>query len=84
MSDLTTIKVSARTQDRLREQTAGYRTMDGYLDHLLDQEERRRKVEALRGAIQATSVADLASWQAESDAWEHASSRGCHGELSGR
>jgi len=73
MSDVTTIKVSAGVRDRLRAQAVGYRTMDEYLDHLLSMEDRRRKVASLRAAIAATSAEGMASWRAESKAWESAS-----------
>jgi hypothetical protein len=66
----TTVKVKERTRDRLKAGAQGFRTMDGYLNYLLDQDQRRRDTEALKRAIEATSPQDMTSWQAEAEAWE--------------
>ncbi|MDR1767056.1 MAG: hypothetical protein LBR32_01245 [Propionibacteriaceae bacterium] len=75
MTTATTIKVSTRVRDRIKAQAGAFRSMDEYLDQLMDAEERRQMVAALRRAVQQTSDDELRAWQDESDAWEQASLR---------
>jgi len=69
----TTIKVSSATHRRLKAGARPYRSINDYLDHLLGLEERQRMIEAMRQAVSATGTQQMASWRAESDAWEAAS-----------
>ena len=66
----TTIKVSQETHGRLKAGARPYRSINDYIDHLLSLEERQRMVEAMRQAIAATTEEQMASWRAESQAWE--------------
>jgi len=66
----TTIKVSQSTHRQLKAGAQPYRSIDDYITHLLRLEQRQRMVEALRQAIQGTPPDQLASWRAESSAWE--------------
>ncbi len=73
----TTIKVSNEVRDRLKTQAAAaHRTLGEHLAHLADLGERSERFVALRAAIAATEPTDIASYRAETTAWdriEHAS-----------
>jgi len=66
----TTIKVSQSTHRRLKVGSKQYRSIDNYLNHLLEVEERQSMIESMRRAMAATPPDQMASWRAESDAWE--------------
>lgn len=67
----TTIKVSAEVRDRLKLQAAAaHRTLGQHLAHLADLNDRRSRFVALKQAIDATSSEALASYRAETEAWE--------------
>jgi len=66
----TTIKVSQATHRQLKAGAQPYRSIDDYINHLLRMEERQRMIDSMRQAILATTPDQLASWRAESDAWE--------------
>lgn len=73
MTELTTIKVTGETRDRLKAQARGEElSLGDYLAKLADDAERDRRWAKLRAAVVATPPADLASWREETDAWEHA------------
>jgi len=74
----TTIKVSQATHRRLKVGSKQYRSIEDYLLHLLEVEERQSMIESMRQAVLATPPEQLASWRAESDAWETTSLSDIH------
>lgn len=67
----TTIKVSDELRDRLKEQAArDGLTLGAHLTHLADAEDRRRRLDRLKSAIDASSSVDAGSYAAETDDWE--------------
>ena len=68
----TTIKVTRATHRRLKAGAQPYRSINDYLEHLINLEERQRMVEEMRQAIAATSPEQIASWRSESRQWETA------------
>jgi len=67
----TTIKVSDELRDRLKAQAAeAGLTLGAHLAVLADLADRRQRINAVNAAIKATSRADLASYEAETRAWE--------------
>src|SRR6478609_5761402 len=62
----TTIKVSDDLRDRLKEQAArDGLTLGAHLAHLADAEDRRRRLQSLKHAIERTAAADKQSHAAE-------------------
>lgn len=69
----TTIKVSNELRDRLKALAATENlTLGEFLARLVDAEDRRRRLASLRAAIESTSADELASYRAETEAWERA------------
>lgn len=67
----TTIKVSDELRDRLKEQAArDGLTLGAHLANLADAEDRRRRLDLLKSAIDASSSADAGSYAAETADWE--------------
>ena len=67
----TTIKVSAELRDRLKEQAArDGLTLGAHLANLADAEDRRRRLDLLKSALDASSSADAGSYAAETADWE--------------
>ena len=66
----TTVKVSKMTHERLKAGAGAYRSMNDYLEYLLRLDERRQMIDAMRQAIANTPTDQMASWRAESAAWE--------------
>lgn len=67
----TTIKVSDELRDRLKDQAArDGLTLGAHLAYLADAEDRRRRLQLLKSAIEASSSADAASHAAETGDWE--------------
>ncbi|AZS38846.1 MULTISPECIES: hypothetical protein [Microbacterium] len=67
----TTIKVSDDLRDRLKEQaTRDGLTLGAHLAHLADAEDRRRRLQSLKHAIERTAAADKQSHAAEAAEWE--------------
>ncbi len=71
MTNLTTIKVSARTRDRLKA-GAGSRglSLGDYLEHLVAHAEREVRWKALQEAIDATPTELMDSYRDETAQWE--------------
>ncbi|MBK5238936.1 MAG: hypothetical protein JJE28_07500 [Actinomycetales bacterium] len=69
---MTTIKVTPVTRDRLKSHAKrAERTINEYLDMLIDLADRELRFDALRTAIANTSEADMQSWREETDVWEN-------------
>ncbi|HVX07454.1 hypothetical protein [Humibacter sp.] len=69
----TTIKVSDELRDRLKEQAArDGLTLGAHLARLADAEDRRKRLQSLKIAINATGTAKAVSHAAESSEWERA------------
>jgi len=69
----TTIKVSDELRDRLKTQALrDGLTIGAHLARLADADDRRQRLSALKSAIAGTSAAGMASYEAESTAWERA------------
>ena len=69
----TTIKVDSATRDRLKRRAAAADlTLGQHLARLADCADREARLRSLRAAVAATPADVLASWTAESDAWEAA------------
>ncbi len=67
----TTIKVSDELRDRLKEQAArDGLTLGAHLANLADAEDRRRRLDLLKSALDASSSADAGSYAAETADWE--------------
>lgn len=67
----TTIKVSDQLRDRLKAQAArDGLTLGAHLEHLADAEDRRWRLQLLKSAIDASSIADAASHAVETENWE--------------
>lgn len=67
----TTIKVTSALRDRLKEQASDERrTLGEHLAVLADLEDRRRRFESLRLAIEASPPDVLAAQAEETAAWE--------------
>lgn len=67
----TTIKVSTRLRDRLKEQaTRDGLTLGAHLAQLADAEDRRWRLRTLKSAIDASSDDDARSHAAETEDWE--------------
>ena len=67
----TTIKVDSATRDRLKRQAAAADlTLGQHLARLADSADCEVRLRSLRAAVAATPPGVLASWAAESDAWE--------------
>ncbi|CAN5564068.1 hypothetical protein BH10ACT5_BH10ACT5_05320 [soil metagenome] len=67
----TTIKVSDELRDRLKEQAArDGLTLGAHLANLADAEDRRRRLDLLKSALDASSSADAGSYVAETADWE--------------
>ncbi|MFT4157818.1 MAG: hypothetical protein QM630_07820 [Microbacterium sp.] len=70
---LTTIKVSSDVRDLLKLQaTREHRTLGEHLAYLAALADRQQRLDRLRGEIDATSSADLASYRAETEWWDSA------------
>jgi hypothetical protein len=68
---MTTIKVTPVTRDRLKSHAKrAERTINDYLDMLIDLADRELRFDALRAAIANTSERDMKSWREETDIWE--------------
>ena len=68
---MTTIKVTPATRDRIKGHAQrADRTINDYLDMLIDLADRELRFDALRAAIANTSAEDMASWRDETDVWE--------------
>lgn len=68
---MTTIKVTPVTRDRLKSHAQrAKRTINEYLDMLIDLADRELRFDALRAAIANTSEADMQSWREETEMWE--------------
>ena len=68
---MTTIKVTPATRDRIKGHAQrANRTINDYLDMLIDLADRELRFDALRVAIANTSAEDMASWRDETDVWE--------------
>lgn len=68
---LTTIKVTTDVRDRLKTQaSAAHRTLGEHLAHLADMNDRRARFASLKQAIDATPKKELASYRAETEAWD--------------
>ncbi len=68
---MTTIKVTPVTRDRLKSHAKrAERTINDYLDMLIDLADRELRFDALRAAIANTSEEDMASWREETEIWE--------------
>lgn len=69
---MTTIKVTPVTRDRLKSHAKrAERTINEYLDMLIDLADRELRFDALRTAIANTSEEDMQSWREETDVWEN-------------
>ncbi|HLS24429.1 MAG TPA: hypothetical protein VK063_00985 [Beutenbergiaceae bacterium] len=69
----TTIKVSAKTRDRLKDQARAHgRTLGEHVEYLAGLGERADRMGALRSAIAQTSAAGRAAYTEETRWWEHA------------
>ncbi|HEY5877568.1 MAG TPA: hypothetical protein VIU11_01570 [Nakamurella sp.] len=69
----TTIKLDSATRDRLRAQArAAHRTLGEHLEHLIDAEDRRLRMDELAAAIAATPPDVLADYSTETSEWERA------------
>ncbi|MDR1152881.1 MAG: hypothetical protein LBK72_10515 [Bifidobacteriaceae bacterium] len=67
----TTIKVSHELRDRLKAQASGAGvTLGQHLGALADLGDREVRLRGLRDAIVRTPADDMASWKAETSAWE--------------
>ena len=67
----TTIKVSDELRDRLKAQAArDGLTLGAHLAYLADAEDRRRRLEALKSAISASTGSDIESHAGETARWE--------------
>jgi hypothetical protein len=67
----TTIKVSDELRDRLKAQAArDGLTLGAHLAYLADAEDRRRRLEALKSAIIASTGSDVESHATETAQWE--------------
>ena len=71
VTNLTTIKVTSSTRDRLKEgaRSRGL-SLGAYLDRLAADAERQQRWDALREAIASTTTAEMASYAAETAEWE--------------
>jgi len=70
---MTTIKVTPATRDRIKGHAQrADRTINDYLDVLIDLADRELRFDALRAAIAATSEEDMTSWREETEMWETA------------
>ena len=70
---MTTIKVTPVTRDRLKSHAKrAERTINDYLDMLIDLADRELRFDALRAAIANTSEEDMKSWREETEIWETA------------
>lgn len=68
---MTTIKVTPVTRDRLKSHAQrADRTINDYLDMLIDLADRELRFDALRAAIANTSEEDMKSWREETEMWE--------------
>ena len=73
MPTMTTIKVETGVRDRLRANAKNADlTMNEYLERVLEIEDRRAKVAAVRAAMAATPKALMDRYHAESEAWVNA------------
>lgn len=67
----TTIKVSTKLRDRLKEQASrDGLTLGAHLAHLADAEDRRWRLSRLKAAVAQSTPEDAASHTAESVDWE--------------
>jgi hypothetical protein len=67
----TTIKVSSATRDRIKEHAQrSDRTIDQYLNLLIDLAERELRWDALREARARMTTTDWASYNAETSVWD--------------
>ncbi len=71
MTNLTTIKVTSSTRDRLKQgaRSKGL-SLGAYLDRLAADAERQERWDVLRVAIASTTTADMTSYAAETAEWE--------------
>ncbi len=68
---MTTIKVTPATRDRIKVHAQrAERTINDYLDMLIDLADRELRFDALRTAIANTSEEDMTSWREETEIWE--------------
>jgi hypothetical protein len=67
--EVTTIKVTKGTRDRLRV-LAGDSTLEQLLERMLEEEEERLFIEGLKRDMAATSSELMNSWRRETAAWE--------------
>lgn len=73
MTSTTTIKVSTDTRDRLRAQAAVAGVSLGeHLKRLADLADRASRFAAMKAAMDATSVADMGTYRAETTEWADA------------
>ncbi len=69
----TTIKLDPATRDRLRAQArSAHRTLGEHLEHLIEAEDRRLRMDDLAAAIAATPADVVADYSTETWEWERA------------
>lgn len=70
MADLTTIKVSKPLRERISAAAAEEdATVQGFLEQVMDEHERHKRLAAVAAAIRGTSAADLSTWRSETAEW---------------
>lgn len=69
--DLTTIKLSKSLRDRISAAAAdeGDATHQKFLERLMDEHDRHKRLAAVAAAIRGTDEQALASWRAETAEW---------------
>lgn len=73
MTEVTTIKVSTRTRDRLKSQAAdAHVSLGEHLEHLAERADRDARLATLRDAIASTSTEVAEGHAAETAEWESA------------
>jgi len=74
-SDVTTIKVSKVLRDRISAGAAErHETVQRFMEAVLEDYERRRRLSAVAAAMATTDENTLAGWRAETDGWAGADS----------
>ena len=69
--DLTTIKVSKPLRDRISAAASseGDATIQKFLERVMDEHDRHRRLAAVAAAIRGTNEQTLAAWRAETADW---------------